>query len=36
MVNKDKTQFSFYKGWIKRLNKVAELAGTDLVFPEKY
>ena len=36
IVNKDKTQFNFYKGWIKRLNKVAELAGTDLVFPEKY
>lgn len=36
IVNKDKTQFNFYKGWIKRLNKVAELTGTDLVFPEKY
>ena len=35
-VEKSHSQIDFYKGWIKRLNDVAEIIGSKLRFDEKY
>lgn len=36
IVNRDRSQLRFYKGWINRLNKVAEIAGSELIFSNQY
>ena len=35
-VQKDSSQFAFYKGWIKRLNGVAEKVGSKIRYPIEF